>query len=127
MGRSLDRPIVASVLVVGPFRFVSQVRADDDDDMRRVVCLLVLIAVLSMVGAPGSAASSSEEERPTTTEQPPAPNIIPRPNQGVAPQDAGDRGGALQTVVFVVIVAGALLMVGLVVRSSRRARAERGF
>ena len=66
---------------------------------------------------------------PVTTlgEQPEGGGIIPRPGSGVEPEDAGDRGGALQTVLFVIVVGGVLTIVGLVVRESRRARAERGF
>ena len=66
---------------------------------------------------------------PVTTlgEQPEGGGIIPRPDSGVAPEDAGDRGGALQTLLFVIVVGGVVLIAGLVVRESRRARAERGF
>ena len=41
----------------------------------------------------------------TTTELPPAPTSSRRPNSGVAPTDAGDRGGGLQTLVFVLVSA----------------------
>ncbi len=68
-------------------------------------------------------------DAPVTTlgEQPEGGGIIPRPDSGVEPEDAGDRGGALQTLVFVVVVGGVVLIGGLVVRESRRARSERGF
>jgi len=48
--------------------------------------------------------------------------IIPRPNSGAEPTEAGDRGGALQVAVLVAIVVGVGVIVALVVRESRRAR-----
>lgn len=50
------------------------------------------------------------------------PGIIPEPGSGAEPDEAGDRGGALQIAVFVLLVAGVGAIVALVVRSSRRAR-----
>lgn len=50
------------------------------------------------------------------------PVIIPEPNSGVAPEEAGDRGGALQLGILgglVVAVGGAI---GHLVRQSRRVR-----
>lgn len=94
--------------------------------MRRILCLVVMALAIALTGAAPSAAVEGNDA-PTTTEPPPAPNIIPEPGQGVAPQDPGDRGGALQTIVFLVIVGGTAVMAGAVWRSSRKARAERGF
>ena len=48
-------------------------------------------------------------------------------DRGVEPDDAGDRGGALQTLVFVLVLLGIALISGLIVRESRRKRSERGF
>lgn len=77
----------------------------------------------------GSVTTAPATNAPVTTlgEQPEGGGIIPRPGSGVEPEDAGDRGGALQTVLFVVVVGGIVLIIGLVVRESRRVRAERGF
>ncbi len=63
----------------------------------------------------------------TTTTAPPAPGIIPDPNSGTPPEDAGDRGGALQIVLFVAVIGGIGLIAFLVWRESRRRRDERGF
>jgi len=52
----------------------------------------------------------------------PDQNIIPRPNSGREPGEAGDRGGALQIAVFLAIVGGVGLIAALVVRESRRSR-----
>lgn len=98
-----------------------------------LLAALTLAVVLGVgwagpVAAAPSATSTTGQEQPTTTA--PAPEsggIIPEPNSGVAPQDAGDRGGALQTVLFAVICGGVLLIGALVVRESRAARAKRGF
>ncbi len=76
---------------------------------------------------PGIDAVGGDEPATTLGEQPEGGGIIPRPGSGVEPEDAGDRGGTLQTVLFVIVVGGVVLIVALVVRESRRARAERGF
>lgn len=94
----------------------------DDGPVRRLIAALLLACILLSPGV-----ASAQVEPATTTTLPPTPNIIPQPNSGVAPQDAGDRGGALQTVLFFAIIGATGVMVLLVVRSSRRARAERGF
>ena len=82
---------------------------------------LVLAALLALGPRPAGAQES------TTTTAVPSGDIIPEPNSGAEPEDAGDRGGALQTVLFlglIVVVAGAG---GWLVVQSRRARAGRGF
>jgi hypothetical protein len=67
-----------------------------------------------------------DEQQPgaETTENPVAPDrdIIPRPDSGSEPQDAGDRGGALQLAVLAAIVVGVSAVVTLAVRESRRSR-----
>lgn len=107
--------------------------------MRFRLALLVGALLLGSTLWTPAAAASPRGDAPVTTapvtsapvttlgEQPEGGGIIPRPDSGVEPEDAGDRGGALQTVLFVIVVGGVLAIVGLVVRESRRARAERGF
>ena len=46
--------------------------------------------------------------------------IIPEPNSGRPPEDAGDRGGALQFLVLGLIVVALAGGVTMVVRESRR-------
>ena len=58
----------------------------------------MVLAALS----PGTAVA---QEPPPPSEQR-APTIIPKPNEGTAPDDAGDRGGALQLLVLGFVVAG---------------------
>jgi uncharacterized protein HemX len=80
--------------------------------------------------APVAPAARAQDE-PTTTsptfgENPVAPeqHIIPRPNSGTEPEDAGDRGGALQFAVLGAIVVGVSVVATLAVRESRRNRRQ---
>ncbi|MDZ7674064.1 MAG: hypothetical protein U5K30_03220 [Acidimicrobiales bacterium] len=96
--------------------------------MRR--CVAVLVLVLATLGALGSTQANAGEPSTTSTtigDAPPAPDIIPEPDSGSAPEDPGDRGGVLQTVLFVAVLGGIGGIGYLVVRESRRARANRGF
>jgi hypothetical protein len=92
--------------------------------------LVLLVTGLVLFFAPVQAQAAPGQDEPTTTsptfgENPAAPeqHIIPRPNSGTPPQDAGDRGGALQFVVLGAIVVGVSVVVTLGVRESRRNRA----
>ncbi len=93
-----------------------------------VGCLLLGLTC-AWVPAAAAAPLAPIGEAPVTTlgQQPEGGGIIPRPNSGVEPDDAGDRGGALQSLVFVLVLVGIALIIGLIVRESRRKRAERGF
>lgn len=95
----------------------------------RIRLLAVVACLLLSIAPPAFAAPVGDGDAPVTTlgQQPDGGGIIPRPDSGRAPEDAGDRGGALQTVVFVVILGGVVVIATLVVRESRKARAERGF
>jgi hypothetical protein len=79
-----------------------------------------LLAVVALGGP--AAAQDTGGNKPDV----PVQHMIPRPDSGQKPEDAGDRGGALQLallgLVCVVLVGGTLH----VVRLSRRARAEQG-
>lgn len=66
-------------------------------------------------------AASADDSSPTTTiawriERDPSECIgfLPKPDCGYAPQDAGERGGALQVTLFFVMI-GAVGVVGSVV------------
>jgi hypothetical protein len=105
----------------------------DHGAVRRRVAILVALLVtgLVLVVAPARADAAPAQQDPTTTptaegENPDAPeqDIIPRPNSGTQPEDAGDRGGALQLVVLGAIVAGVSVVVALAVRESRRNRRQ---
>lgn len=96
--------------------------------VRRLLATLALVSVLALGALAGTAvpAAAQADEQVTTT-APQGGDIIPQPNSGSEPEDAGDRGGALQTALFIGLV-GAIVVVGaVIVRQSRAARAERGF
>lgn len=57
-----------------------------------------------------------------TVEPAPVDDIIPKPNSGREPTEAGDRGGALQALVFALIVVGVGVIVAMIVREARRNR-----
>ena len=95
--------------------------------MRRTIAttvLALLLAVAAVVGA-GAAPAGAQEDTTTTVVE--GGDIIPEPNSGQEPEDAGDRGGALQSVLFAAIVVGVAGGAFLLVRQSRRSRAQRGF
>jgi hypothetical protein len=84
-------------------------------------------------GTPGGSAPAAAQQPeddpdgdPSTDDAPlPGQDMIPEPNSGRPPRDAGDRGGALQGIVLLLIVIGVGGIAGLTVRESRRARARR--
>ena len=105
------------------------------------VAVLVVVAVMVLsVGAPVGAAVAASGSVPAAAQQPeddpdgdpstddaplPGQEMIPEPNSGRPPSDAGDRGGALQGVVLLLIAIGVGGIAGLALRESRRARARR--
>lgn len=116
----------------------------------RHVLLWVVVVLLAMGSATAtvSAAGAQETTPSTATASTPAtvpatvpatdvttpvpddvdvtPNMIPQPNSGRAPRDAGERGGWMQEVLFFA-VCGAVLVIGaLVWRESRAKRRQQG-
>ena len=77
--------------------------------------------VLAALSVPSTAATA-QEPPPTfdATDQ----GIVPEPGSGEAPEEAGDRGGALQLAVLGLVVLGISGAVVAVVRQSRRARSD---
>jgi uncharacterized protein HemX len=91
----------------------------------RRILLIALVAVPLSAG--GSYAGAQVDPTTTTSvvvELPPA-DIIPQPNSGAAPEEAGDRGGALQLALLGIIVLAVAAGVAHVVRQARRTQAER--
>jgi hypothetical protein len=95
------------------------------------VAALTAAVTLSLVAAWAPAAFA--EDAPGTTGPHPeqqldepleGDDIIPLPNSGREPTEAGDRGGALQVLVFVLILGGVAAIAGLAVRDVRRHRAR---
>lgn len=78
---------------------------------------------------PASIPSTPVTARVPTTLQPmaaPTPNIIPMPNSGRPPRDAGERGGAWQEGLFFVMCGAVLGIGGLIWRDSRKKRRKQG-
>jgi hypothetical protein len=115
----------------------------DDVGVRRPLAVLLaalMCAALAVLAAPLHAVADAQEpdapaddgtggsadEEPDENPQPGAveQDIIPRPNSGHEPTEAGDRGGALQIVVLVAIVAGLGTIAFLATRDVRRSRAR---
>ena len=91
--------------------------------------LVLLIVAFGAVAAPAPAGAAQPDPDDTTVTEPePAPgdDIIPRPNSGAEPTEAGDRGGALQVAVFVGILLAVGVIVALALRDVRRARGRPG-
>jgi len=97
--------------------------------------LVVLIGLVAVFGG----GSGDERQTPVTTvacapddaacraaqQSGERPGIIPQPNEGHAPTDAGEPGGWEQVALFFALVAGLAVIVALVVRSTRRAAGRR--
>jgi uncharacterized protein HemX len=86
--------------------------------------LLLPAGAASAQGTPPSGQRSVDGSIDTSGEPLPEPHMIPRPNEGHEPIDAGDRGGALQLgllALLVVVIAGG---VAYAVHESRKARAD---
>jgi uncharacterized protein HemX len=88
--------------------------------VRRILAAVGLS--LSLLLVPASTVHAQDEPTTTSVAELPPANIIPRPNSGHAPTEAGDRGGALQLGLLAL---GVLALSGgafHVWRQSRRAR-----
>jgi hypothetical protein len=102
--------------------------------LRRTALLALAVATLLLGPLAGSAVAQSgdpaADEPVQTTSTLPTDNrelgnSLPKPGQGMEPQDAGDPGGFLQVSLFFLICA-AIVVIGLLVwRSSHRARSRR--
>jgi hypothetical protein len=91
------------------------------------VLLLTPAAAGAVAGGGGQGGGDDGRGADTTDVTPvPSQHIIPRPDSGRAPTDAGDRGGGLQILVFVALVAGVGTIAALALRDMRRSRARAG-
>ena len=81
-----------------------------------------LVAVMTLLLAGPSGASTMPLETTTTYANAPGgiPSMLPKPDTGVAPRDADDRGGWAQYAVFYGILASGVIIFGLVMLESRR-------
>ena len=72
----------------------------------------------------GASADDQVTDGEVTDDPVPGDGIIPEPNSGHPPDEAGDRGGALQVLVLALIVVGVGGIATMGVRESRRNRAR---
>lgn len=110
-------------------------RAASDDAQRArivVVCLAVLVALIAgtaliaaFVDDGSPAEPSAQVEGAEGQEAGAPPEIVPQPNSGKAPDEAGDRGGWAQLTLLGLIVAAVVGIGFVVMRGSRRSRANR--
>ncbi|MEM9609423.1 MAG: hypothetical protein AAGA99_18505 [Actinomycetota bacterium] len=90
--------------------------------MRRQLLAVVVLSISLILATPSAGASDT-----TLPEAPEGVNSIigPQPGQGVEPQESGDRGGAAQIAIFLLIIGGLGLMGTLVVRDMRKGKERR--
>ncbi|MFA9563099.1 MAG: hypothetical protein ACERLM_00090 [Acidimicrobiales bacterium] len=91
------------------------------------VLLALVLGVAVAVGAGDAGPATAQTGPSTTLEEIRDGNlgrIIPRPNSGAEPESPSDRGGWLQLSVLGVMVVGVGVIGGLVVRESRKAKAD---
>ncbi len=95
--------------------------------MKRIALLVVVVATLfTFQTAFATNAPSPDTSTPTVYDLENEPSecigFLPKPGCGKAPQDAGERGGALQYLVFAIMIAG-LTIVGIAItRSVKKSR-----
>lgn len=87
--------------------------------MRRALMVLAALLWVAAVAAPTAA---QEPTTASTTVAVPPQDIIPRPNSGSEPQEAGDRGGALQLGLLALVVTAIGGTVLVLVHRSRRSQ-----
>jgi hypothetical protein len=95
--------------------------------IRRYVC--VAIVALALVAGPAVSARADDTTTTTTTlpvEDPGAARVIPLPNSGRKPADAGDPGGWGQLLLFgLLLVASACIFGRVLWAGHQRSRANR--
>jgi hypothetical protein len=100
--------------------------------LRKTLALLTIVLALGLGAAAPARAGDGQGEPGTTstTSTSVTPfsgdvdqRIIPRPNSGHPPQDAGDRGGALQFALLGLIVLGVTIVCVKIFRSTRQIQA----
>jgi hypothetical protein len=101
----------------------------------RRFCVAFLVALCAGASAPAAFASSSAQTPAAVVAQAPTDSVAPdstavdlncakpgveRPNCGVKPQQAGDRGGWLQYTVWALLIVGLIVIFTVVFRSAAR-------
>jgi hypothetical protein len=84
--------------------------------------LVLVLALLAPFGVSPPAGAQDPGSTTSITAGAPTQDIVPEPNSGEAPSEAGDRGGALQLGLLALVLCAIAGVVVLLVRQSRRAR-----
>jgi len=90
--------------------------------------LLIAVALLGVVVSSGwepVAAQDTPDAQDSPSTGMTTQDIVPRPNSGRAPTEAGDRGGALQLLILALVVVAVSGAIWHLVRQSQRARSAR--
>jgi hypothetical protein len=97
--------------------------------LRRYLVAAVLVAGLVWWADPAHAQQPDDGGADSTTSSvtaPPDQDIIPEPDSGHPPSEAGDRGGALQLGLLALILAGVGIIAWRIVVAARRHEARSG-
>ena len=93
--------------------------------MRRLIVALTMVATTML--APSFSVHAQTAATTTTTvattddgQAGQTKSVIPKPNSGSAPKQAGDRGGALQLGLFGVLVLALAFIGAVIIRSTMR-------
>lgn len=90
-----------------------------------VLLLVILVGVVAvtLVSEDNGAASDDQSEKIRDGET--RPGIVPRPGEGTAPEEPGDRGGWAQLALFALMLGAMVAIAVVVVRGTKRTRAGR--
>ena len=95
--------------------------------MKRIALLAVAVATLVILQTPlASSATSPDTSTPAVYDLENEPSecigFLPKPGCGKQPEDAGERGGALQYLVFAIMIAGLTIVGVAITRSVKKGR-----
>jgi hypothetical protein len=82
----------------------------------------VFAVALALVGGDAAAGPAVGETTTSVGPEVEGPDIVPEPNRGARPSEAGDRGGAAQLALAVGIAVALGVIATLAVRDARRSR-----
>lgn len=95
--------------------------------MKRIALLALAVATLVILQTPfASNATSPDTSTPAVYDLENEPSecigFLPKPGCGKEPQDAGERGGALQYLVFAIMISGLTIVGVSITRSVKKRR-----
>ncbi len=95
--------------------------------MKRIALLAVAVATLVILQTPlASNATSPDTSIPAVYDLENEPSecigFLPKPGCGKEPEDAGERGGSLQYLVFAIMITGLTIVGVAITRSVKKSR-----